>query len=105
MGNLNDGNGHGHVRPRADGAKARCGGPGLCGVCREEYYREAERLLLIAASHCQGGHSSTGADIANLFHIPFPLRMEGLEKVATDKGYDPKELWPWLHKQRQQDQA
>ncbi len=28
--------GHGHVIPRADGAKARCGGPALCAVCRRE---------------------------------------------------------------------
>ncbi|HJR04376.1 MAG TPA: hypothetical protein VKA83_22230 [Methylomirabilota bacterium] len=25
--------GHGHVWPRPDGAKARCGGPGICRVC------------------------------------------------------------------------
>ena len=28
--------GHGHVVPRADGAKARCGGPGLCSACSRE---------------------------------------------------------------------
>ena len=28
--------GHGHVVPRADGAKARCGGPGLCPACSRE---------------------------------------------------------------------
>lgn len=28
--------GHGHVVPRADGARARCGGPGLCSVCAQE---------------------------------------------------------------------
>lgn len=28
--------GHGHVTPRPDGAKARCGGPGLCAVCSRE---------------------------------------------------------------------
>lgn len=25
--------GHGHVTPRADGFRARCGGPGMCAVC------------------------------------------------------------------------
>jgi hypothetical protein len=29
-------NGHGHVTPRPDGAKARCGGPALCSVCQRE---------------------------------------------------------------------
>lgn len=28
--------GHGHVVPRPDGAKARCGGPGLCSTCSRE---------------------------------------------------------------------
>lgn len=28
--------GHGHVNPRPDGLKARCGGPALCGQCRLE---------------------------------------------------------------------
>lgn len=25
--------GHGHVWPRPDGSRARCGGPGMCSVC------------------------------------------------------------------------
>lgn len=33
--------GHGHVVPRADGYRARCGGPGLCRDCQ----REAALLL------------------------------------------------------------
>jgi hypothetical protein len=28
--------GHGHVHPRPDGRRARCGGPGLCGTCSAE---------------------------------------------------------------------
>lgn len=28
--------GHGHVKPRPDGAKARCGGPALCTKCQAE---------------------------------------------------------------------
>lgn len=28
--------GHGHVTPRSDGAKARCGGPGICAACSRE---------------------------------------------------------------------
>lgn len=32
--------GHGHVVPRPDGVKARCGGPGLCAVCSDEERRQ-----------------------------------------------------------------
>lgn len=28
--------GHGHVIPRPDGARARCGGPAICAVCAKE---------------------------------------------------------------------
>lgn len=28
---------HGHVTPRQDGQKARCGGPGLCATCDREF--------------------------------------------------------------------
>jgi hypothetical protein len=31
--------GHGHVIPNENGVKARCGGPALCPVCREEQSR------------------------------------------------------------------
>lgn len=31
--------GHGHVIPRRDGVKARCGGPALCSVCAREKAR------------------------------------------------------------------
>lgn len=36
--------GHGHVRPRADGVKARCGGPGLCDICSREKCRLNNQL-------------------------------------------------------------
>jgi hypothetical protein len=28
--------GHGHVTPREDGMRARCGGPVICSVCAKE---------------------------------------------------------------------
>lgn len=28
--------GHGHVVPRPDGVKARCGGPAICSQCAKE---------------------------------------------------------------------
>jgi hypothetical protein len=33
--------GHGHVTPRPDGARARCGGPGLCPECSREQAAKA----------------------------------------------------------------
>jgi hypothetical protein len=32
----NQNTGHGHVRPRPDGVKARCGGPSICSGCARE---------------------------------------------------------------------
>jgi hypothetical protein len=34
--------GHGHVKPRPDGGKARCGGPAICKACQEELGRLKE---------------------------------------------------------------
>lgn len=31
-----DNTGHGHVRSRPDGVRARCGGPGICLECSQE---------------------------------------------------------------------
>ncbi|MDH1323516.1 hypothetical protein N5D78_09410 [Pseudomonas aeruginosa] len=36
--------GHGHVFPRADGVKMRCGGPGLCSECTADAYRARAAL-------------------------------------------------------------
>lgn len=38
--NLN--RGHGHVSPRPDGVRARCGGPGLCPECSQEAAQKAK---------------------------------------------------------------
>lgn len=32
--------GHGHVFPRLDGAKAKCGGPGFCDECSRDYSKK-----------------------------------------------------------------
>lgn len=34
---------HGHVRPRPDGVKARCGGPGICTKCNVEQAMYGEK--------------------------------------------------------------
>lgn len=38
---VNSNTGHGHVFPRPDGVKARCGGPSLCSECVRDYARYA----------------------------------------------------------------
>lgn len=62
--------------------------------------RALKRVLLMAAASHQGGHSEVGAAIAAVLEIPFPVTMEALEKAATDEGFEPAELWPWLYKMR-----
>lgn len=37
--------GHGHVIPRADGARARCGGPAICTDCAKEQAELGARRL------------------------------------------------------------
>lgn len=58
-----------------------------------------ETLFMVAPSH-QGGHSATGAAIAECLGIPFPVAVPDLERKAEAEGFDPKELWPWLYKMR-----
>ena len=41
--NLNTG--HGHVRPRPDGMKARCGGPVLCPDCARDLAQDGKGVL------------------------------------------------------------
>ncbi len=47
--------GHGHVTPRPDGAKARCGGPALCPECARELAASGQpaRTGLSAAQNCE----------------------------------------------------
>jgi hypothetical protein len=37
--------GHGHVFPRADGNKARCGGPAMCSECARDLARKNAQSL------------------------------------------------------------
>lgn len=37
-------NSHGHVKPRADGKRARCGGPGVCDQCSREQALEGAKV-------------------------------------------------------------
>jgi hypothetical protein len=45
--------GHGHVRPRPDGVKARCGGPGICPECsKEAASKDAIRVKVFTRPEC-----------------------------------------------------
>lgn len=57
-------------------------------------YREA--LFRCAPSH-QGGHSDTGAAIAEALGLTFPITVPELEAKAKDEKMDPRQLWPWLY--------
>lgn len=37
--------GHGHVYPRADGTKARCGGPMICQECAKDFVQKHRGML------------------------------------------------------------
>jgi hypothetical protein len=60
MAALRGNTGHGHVRPRPDGVRVRCGGPGMCNECSIERAvvrarAEAEaRLRDCGRSRCGG---------------------------------------------------
>lgn len=46
--NISD-TGHGHVYPRKDGLRARCGGPALCPQCAKDAVRKATEAAQAAA--------------------------------------------------------
>lgn len=58
------------------------------------------RLILAMAPSFQGGHSKTGAEVADYLGIPFPLTVTNLEKKAKEHGLDPYDIWPWLKQTR-----
>lgn len=58
--------GHGHVFPRADGVKARCGGPALCSKCAADL---ASREQLTFPAVCKR--------LGFGYPLPDPLTPEG----------------------------
>lgn len=58
--------GHGHVIPREDGAKARCGGPFICHVCANELgQKNADAGNILNNQLCSGlqGYNQTASAI------------------------------------------
>jgi hypothetical protein len=66
--------GHGHVTPRPDGIRARCGGPGICDVCSRE----------LAISRRTLGDITPSADAMNQQRVERPLPVaEPVEMQAS----------------------
>jgi hypothetical protein len=59
--------GHGHVVPRADGVKARCGGPALCSECAADLKLKGAQLTFPEACRRLGMG----------YPLPHPLTPEG----------------------------
>lgn len=66
---------HGHVTPRPDGMKARCGGPRICSACARELASKP---------------TAAPEEIAQAFH-------EAYERLAPEHGYKTREASavPW----------
>jgi hypothetical protein len=64
--------GHGHVFPRADGVRARCGGPGICKDCGPEFAQLQKDL--------EAGGKTLGEVYPHLFSDP------GVEEWIPDTG-------------------
>ncbi|MFO7133716.1 UNVERIFIED_CONTAM: hypothetical protein P3E15_28000 [Pseudomonas aeruginosa] len=66
--------GHGHVLPRADGVKMRCGGPGLCSECTADASRARAALAQPSTAQTQPSPAPTlraAIDVANdRFEVP-----------------------------------
>lgn len=52
--------------------------------------RKSREALYRAAPSHQGGHSATGAAIAEVLDVSFPLNVYDLEKAAKQEGFDPE---------------
>lgn len=69
------------------------------GELEDENFRLREALFRCAPSH-RGGHSDSGAAIADALGVSFPIKVEELEEKAKGVGLEPRDLWPWLFKMR-----
>ncbi len=87
--------GHGHVFPRPDGVKARCGGPAICHVCAIDLGRKNAQESIAAAEQrpskkqlapCPHGHAP---DLCRLC-----MRAE-IEKLNADLAYLRRATGAW----------
>lgn len=69
--------GHGHVWPRPDGVRARCGGPGICDVCSKdqalaanlEDYRPSDEAHTIVYYEGWTNRGISMKDLAMILHV------------------------------------
>ena len=65
--------GHGHVFPRPDGLKARCGGPGLCSECSRDLARKNQQAGASGeAVHPLKAESSAPASLSSKTEVDCP---------------------------------
>lgn len=77
--------GHGHVTPRPDGAKARCGGPAICATCRAEQAAASVATVTIEAD--ASGAVAALTEMQTLLGVQRPLpAVEGDEDREQDQG-------------------
>lgn len=69
--------GHGHVYPRPDGIRARCGGPGICAECSREAARKASGETTI---------TPTPVTVERLHPCPFCGGEPEIERVGTSRA-------------------
>lgn len=68
---MGENTGHGHVTPRPDGVKAKCGGPMMCGACQQELAAQT---------------GTTYVQIAPPFSMPSVGRIVHYTSYGTPKG-------------------
>jgi len=77
--------GHGHVRPRPDNVKARCGGPAVCSVCQREQAELTGSLKLREGDQpLPTPHGDAVTDIQTLVIADITARREvGISRYGT----------------------
>lgn len=86
---------HGWIKARADGARAKCGGPDICSTCQTEKMHESMLTACFGARHEPLPGPSLAAskksqDDALLLILPF---LEDMAECVTCKGcYKPGAL-------------
>lgn len=94
--------GHGHVFPRPDGVRSRCGGPATCDDCHADHEAKVKAEVLTVAAGADPNviaaarviHAQQcGCQLSVLSRCPFGARAI---VAAGDPATNPPELTDWL---------